>query len=486
MRPRFRAPGKQIKREFALAPVIKTSESGAVKNNPLPWAISRVRVEGLFGLYTYEIPSQKQRSDFSKLLILYGDNGSGKTTILKLLFHLLSPESRQGHKTFVARTMFRRLSVKLADGTEVAASRTGDRAIGDFDMHVDTNGKSASCTFKVNERIAVPSELNPEQMDVYRRLADLDIYFYFLSDNRKIQFSSPLIEPGQRGYAVMDPDEEELFSRTFFREKGRPPDAVDALVTATIDRTVEWIRQQVTQASNVGAENANNIYVDIVRRIAKLPEKGKLETSLSPRSITRSLKIAAKRNDGYSRFELTAPLDVAPLISALAKAPARNRPVILTVLKPFVEGTLARLDALGKIQLLVETLLRNLNAFVVDKKISFTLKKGFQVVSANGLNLSPSDLSSGEKHLLLMLCNSITSTGHRRVCIIDEPELSLNVKWQRTLVPVLLELSQTSPVQYIFATHSVELLANSFDNVVKLRSLKNGQRVGRRNQTPRQ
>jgi energy-coupling factor transporter ATP-binding protein EcfA2 len=453
-----------------------------VKRESAPWAISRIVVDGLFGLYSYEIPAARQHADFSKLLILYGDNGSGKTTILSLLFHLLSPESRRGHKTFVAQTMFKRIAVHFANGGDVTATRAKDRQKGTFDMSVNLNGKSTSCTFQVDESDAVPaSTITPEQVEVYRRLAELDIYFYFLSDNRKIQLSAPIAGQSGRSYATAE-HEEELFSRTFYEEKRRHPNAVDILITSTVDRTTEWIRQQVTQASNVGAENANNIYIDIVRRIAKLPEKGRLETSLSPRSITRSLKMAAKRNERYSQFELTAPLDVGPLVTALANAHPRNRPVILSVLKPFVEGTIARLDALGKIQLLLETLLRNLNSFLVDKEIAFTLKKGFRIVSANQMNLDPTDLSSGEKHLLLILCNSIMSTGNRSVFIIDEPELSLNVKWQRKLVPVLLELSQAASVQYIFATHSVELLANSFDNVVKLRTLKDGKRIGRRNQ----
>ena len=54
--------------------------------------IRRITVNDLFGRYTYVVEPR----DNSNLLILYGDNGSGKTTILRLLFHLLSAGRTQG------------------------------------------------------------------------------------------------------------------------------------------------------------------------------------------------------------------------------------------------------------------------------------------------------------------------------------------------------------------------------------------------------
>ena len=59
-------------------------------------------------------------------------------------------------------------------------------------------------------------------------------------------------------------------------------------------------------------------------------------------------------------------------------------------------------------------------------------------------------LSAGEKQMLSFLCYN---TFADRSCIfIDEPEISLHVDWQRLLFPILLE--QSTGNQFIVATHS--------------------------------
>mgnify|MGYP001596305897 CR=1 FL=1 len=55
--------------------------------------ISAIRIEKLFGLYTYDIP---QDGELSNAAILYGDNGVGKSTVLRLVFHLLSAAHNRG------------------------------------------------------------------------------------------------------------------------------------------------------------------------------------------------------------------------------------------------------------------------------------------------------------------------------------------------------------------------------------------------------
>lgn len=63
-------------------------------------------------------------------------------------------------------------------------------------------------------------------------------------------------------------------------------------------------------------------------------------------------------------------------------------------------------------------------------------------------------LSSGEKQLLLILLESIT--GKSNCIIIDEPEVSMHVDWQRRLIGSMQTLNPN--VQLILATHSPEVM----------------------------
>ena len=54
-------------------------------------------IRGLFGACNYDLPDEA-RGPFGESVILYGDNGSGKTTILQLVFHMLSPAHDRGHR----------------------------------------------------------------------------------------------------------------------------------------------------------------------------------------------------------------------------------------------------------------------------------------------------------------------------------------------------------------------------------------------------
>jgi len=84
-------------------------------------------------------------------------------------------------------------------------------------------------------------------------------------------------------------------------------------------------------------------------------------------------------------------------------------------------------------------------------------------------------LSSGEQQLLLLFCNTLVSRARPSIFIIDEPEISLNVKWQRKLVQNLLDVSQGGNTQFIFASHSIELLTQHRDKVVPVKPLLSAQ-----------
>jgi ABC-type glutathione transport system ATPase component len=79
-------------------------------------------------------------------------------------------------------------------------------------------------------------------------------------------------------------------------------------------------------------------------------------------------------------------------------------------------------------------------------------------------------LSSGEGQLLFLLASTIVARERSSLFMIDEPELSLNVAWQRQLVKSLLELTRDSSVQFVLATHSIELLTRYSEFVLDLES----------------
>ena len=68
-----------------------------------PFAIVEITVQGLFGYITQKLSTNKNtRQHISRLAILYGENGTGKTSLLRLAFHLLSPRVDHGHKSKLA------------------------------------------------------------------------------------------------------------------------------------------------------------------------------------------------------------------------------------------------------------------------------------------------------------------------------------------------------------------------------------------------
>lgn len=82
-------------------------------------------------------------------------------------------------------------------------------------------------------------------------------------------------------------------------------------------------------------------------------------------------------------------------------------------------------------------------------------EKGLNVELENGNIISPASLSSGEKHLLKILLAGMV--GRSNSVIIDEPELSMHIDWQRNLVKTIHALNPEC--QLIFASHSPEIMA---------------------------
>jgi len=79
-------------------------------------------------------------------------------------------------------------------------------------------------------------------------------------------------------------------------------------------------------------------------------------------------------------------------------------------------------------------------------------KNEINFVTEDGKEISPYQLSSGEKQLLLILLKVLVQDNKPSILFMDEPELSLHIDWQKKLIQYIRELNPN--VQIIIATHS--------------------------------
>ena len=92
---------------------------------------------------------------------------------------------------------------------------------------------------------------------------------------------------------------------------------------------------------------------------------------------------------------------------------------------------------------------------IANKEIQFT-DESIQVNSLSGEKIGLASLSSGEKHFLRILVSTLL-VGESSL-IVDEPEISMHVDWQKDLIKSLRALN--AEAQFIFATHSPEIMAD--------------------------
>ncbi|MEZ5672753.1 MAG: AAA family ATPase [Thiotrichaceae bacterium] len=88
----------------------------------------------------------------------------------------------------------------------------------------------------------------------------------------------------------------------------------------------------------------------------------------------------------------------------------------------------------------------------------------FRLSNGVKLKLSPYDLSSGEKQMLMILLTALVQNNKPTVMIMDEPELSLHTDWQEKLIDYIRQLNEN--VQIIIATHSPSIVINGWHDKV--------------------
>jgi predicted ATPase len=433
--------------------------------------ISRIVVSELFGQYSYELKAKEEHEGMApRVLLLYGDNGSGKTTILNLLFYILSQIDHKGHKGRVRRYAFKSVVIEFADGTAVTASRE-DATDGPYKLSVLKQGSvvAESVYGRAYEGSAIQKFKQERQHDeehekVIGALASLNLRIVFLRHTRKV-LTNIVEERATRsgleyitGDAVRRVSPEDRVNNE--EDKGAGLNLEQALQALST-----WTTRQAFQGSSRGDQDVNEIFFQVISGLAKA-DRGVPAEKFD--SVLAELKLQKERSEPFARFGLVSPLRLKPLLSLLNDLPPEAQNSVTQVLSPYVSSLKARLDALDPIRMQFDTFVRMMESFYRNKLINLDVYRGLTIRTAKGDPLRAGMLSSGEGQLLYLLVTALVARQRSSIFIVDEPEISLNVKWQRQLIRSLLELTTDSGIQFILATHSIELLSRHRQFVAQL------------------
>lgn len=126
-------------------------------------------------------------------------------------------------------------------------------------------------------------------------------------------------------------------------------------------------------------------------------------------------------------------------------------------------------DLLEKLELFTNILNERRFTF---KSININREKGFYFKTTKGKDLKLNQLSSGEQHEVVLLYELIFKTRPSILVLIDEPEISLHITWQKEFLDDLLRIIKIQNFQVLIATHSPSIINDRWDLVYNLQKAK--------------
>jgi ABC-type lipoprotein export system ATPase subunit len=387
--------------------------------------ITRIRIEGLLGRdRPIEMPLDRTVN------IFFGENGCGKTTLLKIL--------------------------------QSALSQDGDAMIGlpveraEVDIYSVTDQKVIPHVWD-RKHIGRQHEIPPELRRVLREqdLTAVEQARYFsLRDSTsewKIVGSKKNKDPRRRSWAHYFLPTTRLYNTDANRRGVEPR-------TNTEDRLNEAFAESVNRRWLL-------YYTQILQEVRSIQEEGLRAVLYHSLSLASDAPTGPTINPGqaYERVKKflvrQSAQDGGLLGSIKVFAERYAKDEALRRVVDNINNVESRIEAsMAPIQKFTGTID---SLFSRNKRLQ-TLDNSLAVALEDGKIITPAQLSSGEKHLLVILLHAMTAD--QNSVIIDEPELSMHIDWQHALTETIVRLNPHC--QLILASHSPEIMANVPDEKI--------------------
>ncbi len=436
--------------------------------------IDRICVKDLFDAFNYDLKFVANE----RIMIVTGPNGSGKTTILKLLDVMFNqPISR------LFEVPFREFSVSFDDDTQLVVRRLLD------DHHDDQEQLSPTLTFhhdgadkpfhlrgaligRADLRIPISTieDVIPTLDQVGRQQwinsetgEELDLHDVITTYPSKLlpQRLRESISPPEWLQNIIRPinvrfiDTERLIRISHRRRRYRHA----ASTTRTVSHYSRQLADRIRQSMAQYGELSESLDRTFPYRLVTDPE---LSSDLVE-TLRRDLDEIEQKRLQLEEAGLLVGEQGGLAVPDLSNVDESKQ----NVLAVYARDTKKKLAIFDDLYGKVSAFKRIVNSRFSHKQVSVS-DKGLRVSKNGDTDLDLEMLSSGEQHELVIFYELLFRASSNSLILIDEPELSLHVDWQEQWLEDLAKTAQLSNFRAIVATHSPEIIGGKWPLVVEL------------------
>jgi len=409
-------------------------------------------------------------SNDENVLIITGANGFGKTMILNIIYNLFNRQF-----IYFQRLIFENIAITLDNRIGIVISK-----------RIQTDKPNVKFRFLVNEEEIDSIEYSEKsENDFERSIRKYLPVEKMRSDmwvdhrtGRTFTFDGLINE-----YADKLPEE---VSKNLFRIRSEETNKILDSIQVHFIREQRLFRKVQIEDRNYREEKDQTIMSESIQTYAKelrdlitqnsrqsLRISQELDSSYPNRLITEREKLT---EDEYkTRFKILKEKQDKLKRNGLYESKqealeySEDDSKALLVYLNDLEQKIGVFDSLlEKLELFTSILNERRFTF---KSIQIDKDKGFYFRTINGKELALVDLSSGEQHEVILLYELIFCAKRNTVVLIDEPELSLHITWQKEFLKDLIKIIKLQDMQVIVATHAPAIVNDNWDLVYTLEKI---------------
>ncbi|MDU8604686.1 AAA family ATPase [Pseudomonas syringae group sp. 247E2] len=433
--------------------------------------ISEYEIHNLYGLYNHKIVFNPSEN----VSILHGPNGVGKTALLKSLNFLFN-------KNFSAlgKIPFSKIHVKLSDDTEINIKRVGVTQEELWSQSVDIAHRIDIDIVKNKKNIishSISDEMTKSGVNLPPWFVRVGLDTWMDERTGEEVSRDMLAMYTRHNLKAKDKKNaqylEEIFSKVkvhfvetnrLYRQAVNPSwqkSKSPEMVVSVHDCAKHLVAQVGTALKDYGKKSQELDQSFPHRFISERAIPMGLD-ELKSRLNDLATQLKNLRDIGLLDVEVIQPFNTESLDTVEQKK--------VEIMNLYVRDSETKLAVFDELSKRVQLFLKSLNKKFRNKSVSLSREKGL-VVRGPGERPLPLDaLSSGEQHEMVLLYELLFKVPVDTLVLIDEPELSLHVIWQKAFLPELISIAEEAQFYSIVATHSPFIVGERFDLMTALDS----------------